>query len=36
MAPYGGIADILSLHNVQKKHKVTYDISQGKVMWFTK
>jgi len=24
-----GIANILSLHNVQKEHKVTYDSSQG-------
>jgi len=24
-----GAANILSLHNVQKKHKVTYDSSQG-------
>jgi len=24
-----GIANILSLHNVQKKYKVTYDITQG-------
>jgi len=24
-----GIANILSLHNVQQKHKVTYDSSQG-------
>jgi len=25
----GGIANILSLHNVQKKYKVTYNITQG-------
>ena len=24
-----GIANILSLHNVQQKHKITYDNSQG-------
>ena len=34
MAQYGypldGIANILSLHNVQKKHKVTYDSTQEK------